>query len=153
MGAEKVDVNACADRETALQFWVLSGGDVTGAYVSSTGQDARDPTASKHSYIPALTPLSPPCYSPPTLRETILWTVSLSAMREMIARRHPRIWKALLKKKKKRIFTAQAKFCLALKKNKNKIPLIVQSVSIVETWNLFMKCSIPKWTYFTVLLV
>ena len=91
MGAEKVDVNACADRETALQFWVLSGGDVTGAYVSSTGQDARDPTASKHSYIPALTPLSPPCFSPPTLRETILWTVSLSAMRKMIARRHPRI--------------------------------------------------------------
>ena len=73
-------------------------------------------------------------------------------MREMRARRHPRIWKALLKKKK-RLFTAQAKFCLSLKKNKNKIPLIVQSVSIVETWNLFMKCSIPKWTYFIVLLV
>lgn len=46
MGAEKADVNARADRETALQFWVLSGGDVTGAYVPSTGQDVRDPMAS-----------------------------------------------------------------------------------------------------------
>lgn len=95
MGAEKVDVNARADRETALQFWVPSGGDVTGAYVPSTGQDVRDPMASKHSHIPAITLLSPPCYSLPILRETILWTVSLAAMREMIARCHPRIWKAL----------------------------------------------------------
>ena len=134
---DKWPVSPGTPREASGVPWVLSGGDVTGAYVSSTGQDARDPTASKHSYIPALTPLSPPCFSPPTLRETILWTVSLSAMRKMIARRHPRIWKALLKKKKKRLFTAQAKFCLSLKKNKNKIPLIVQSVSIVETWNLF----------------
>lgn len=52
MGAEKVDVNARADREIASSSGQLSGWGCYGGLRPSTGQDVRDPMASN-------TPISP----------------------------------------------------------------------------------------------